>query len=161
MKKLLLTLMYMGVGSVAFAGTATTGFSINGFLGSYCSAAMSSPSVSLSDLSQVSYGGNTLNVTCRTGTSYSISSTSTNGWQLMNDVNLGVGYNIAYTGAVAGVATQWSGPVGSTTPIEVAKDIISGSTTDTYPLIISNSIAPTSYKAGSYNDTVTITVSYI
>ena len=160
MKKLLLTLLGVGVVQVSSAATATATFTVNGALADTCRASMSAPAVALADLSIVSTGTTALQVTCRTGTPYTMNVTSANGWKLINGSN-SVPYAINYTGSLAGVNSTWSGTVGTTTPVSVTSQNQSGTGVQvSYNLSIVNSIADATVAPGTYSDTVTVNISY-
>ncbi len=157
MKKILFILLGVGAIQTTFAATATTAFRINGTLANSCAASMSVDNVSLGDLSVVQNGTTNLVVNCRTGASYQMNVTSTNNWSLVNGRNI-LGYSLTYTGSAPGVNTTWSGGAAGASVTSANQTGIGAD--QTYPLQVTNVVAPATLPSGTYADTVSIDIVY-
>lgn len=160
MKKLIIILLGLMGSQATFAASATANLTINGTLATSCTASMSTATVSLPDLTATTPATTSLQVTCRTGTSYSMTAASTNGWRLANGTNY-LDYSIAYTGSTSGVSSAWSGVSGSTAPVNLTTANQTGDgTQQSYNLNVVNSAAPLTLPGGTYSDAVVFTITY-
>jgi len=168
MKKVILSMMGLGLGTMAYAGSTTAALTVSGSLASSCAINFSAGTSTLSGLvaGSSSTGAATFNINCTPGiSSLALGAVSTNGWRIKGgtattDV---ISYTLTATTPPTGFATTWSGTAGSTTSVAVvttATQPIFTGTAVAIPLTIATQNVPATSSQGAYADTVTMTAAF-
>ena len=167
MKKLLLSLAGIGLGSIAYAGTTTAALTVSGSLASSCAINFSAGTTTLTALvaGASSTGTATFNINCTPGIStLALGAVSANGWNIKGGTaNSSIGYTITMPTALTGFAGTWSGTNGSTSSVAVvttATQPTFAGTSVAIPLNLATANVPAASSQGSYSDTVTMTATF-
>jgi hypothetical protein len=167
MKKLILSLAGLGLGTMAYAGTTTAALTVAASLASTCAINFSAGTSTLTALvsGASSTSAATFNINCTPGIStLALGAVSGNGWRIKGGTSSDyISYTITMPTALTGYASTWSGSAGSTTSVAVVTTTTQPTFTGTsvaIPLTIATQTVPATSSTGSYTDTVTMTATF-
>lgn len=168
MKKILLTIVSIGLMSSSYAATSPAVLTLTGTLNSSCTSVLTTPNLSFTLIpNQASTPATTnYNLTCTAGTIISsITATSTNTWKLVepnsgDDVPYVINasaFSANYTGVLPAV---WSGSTAMTTLTTGAFTINNAAAPVLATLSIEPDVTPIDANIGTYSDSVTILTTF-